>query len=88
MSHNRRTLQDLGSHVLERLLTQQNGGPGVTMQTAVTPAAYAESGLPTRRFVVAGTASCGPCQPNLQQPARSNKTVGLVAWEGADAGGN
>ncbi len=88
MSHNRRTLQDVGPHVLKRLLTQQNGGPGVTMRTAVWPAAYAEFGLPTRRFVVASMPSCGPCQPNLQQPARNNKTVGLVAWEGADADGN
>src|SRR5690348_5132123 len=83
MSHNRRTLQDAAPHVLKRLLTRQNGGPGVTIRTVVRPAADAEFGPPTRRFVIAGMPSSGPCQPNLQQPSRNNKTVGLVAWKGA-----
>lgn len=60
----------------------------MTMRTAVRPAADAEFGLPTGRFVVASMPSCAPCQANVQQPARDNKTVGLVAWEGADADGN
>ena len=81
MSHNLRTLQGMGPHVLKRLRTQQNGGPGVTMRTAVRPAADAEFWLATRRFAVAGTPSCGPCQPNLQQPVRQNKTIGLITQE-------
>jgi hypothetical protein len=37
--------------------------------------------LPTEHFGVGA-------EPNLPQPMRNNKTVGLVAWEGVGADGN
>ena len=57
MSHNRRTLQDVGPHVLKRPLTQQNGGPGVRMDSAAMRAIDAEFRLSAGDFVVRGIAS-------------------------------
>ncbi|BBZ71919.1 hypothetical protein MPRS_30120 [Mycobacterium paraseoulense] len=81
MSHNRRTLQDMGPHVLERQLTRQNGGPGVRMDSAVMPEADTGFRSPTGRFVVVSAPSWPSIQPNLQQSVRENKTVGLVTQE-------
>lgn len=67
---------------MERLLTQQNGGPGVRVGSAVTPEADAEFWLPTRRFVVGGIRSGSLVEPNLPQPVPNNKTIGLITQEG------
>lgn len=66
---------------MKRLLTQQNGGPGVRMGSAVTPEADAEFWLPTRRFVVGGIHPGSLVELNLPQPVRNNKTIGLVTQE-------
>jgi hypothetical protein len=87
MSHNRRTLEDGECLVLERQLTQQNGG-GVRKVAAVTPEIDAGTWLPAEHFALRGTSLWPPVHPNLPQPVRKNKTVGLVAREGADADGN
>ncbi|UXA06058.1 hypothetical protein KXD96_24815 [Mycobacterium sp. SMC-2] len=44
---------------------------------------------PFARHFVGGSIHSGPLvEPNLPQPVRNNKTVGLVAWEGAAADGD
>jgi hypothetical protein len=73
---------------LRRQLTRQIGGTGVRMGCAATPAIDAESRLPSRHFLVGGVDSRSLVEPNLPQPLRNNKTVGLVAWEGADGDGD
>ncbi len=87
MSHNRRTLQNGELPVLQRQLTQQNGGTGVRMVGGV-PKRDAEFRPSAGHFVVGSIHSGTLVEPNLPQPVRNNKTVGLVAWEGADADGN
>ena len=52
MSHNGRTLQDVGLFVLMRQLTRLNGGPGVRKGSAATPAIEAEFRLTAGHFVV------------------------------------
>jgi len=88
MSHNGRTLQDVGLFVLMRQLARLNGGPGVRKGSAATPAIEAEFRLTDGHFVAGSIHSGSLVEPNLPQPVRNNKTVGLVAWEGADADGN
>lgn len=88
MSHNRRTLQDEEHLVPKRPLTQQNGGPGVSMLIAAARSPDAESRLSAGNFAVRGVHSGWLLEPNLPQPVHNNKTVGLVAREGADADGN
>jgi hypothetical protein len=52
------------------------------------PAPGAEFRLSAGHFVVGNTRSKSSVEPNLPQPLRNNKTVGLVAWEGADGDGD
>lgn len=54
---------------------------GVALILAVSPAIDGEMPLLSGPFDT-------NVEPNLPQPMRHNKTVGLVTWEGADAGGN
>lgn len=77
-----------GSIVLMRQLTRLNGGPGVRKGSAATLATEAEFRLTARHFVVGSIHPGSSVEPNLPQPVRNNKTVGLVAWEGAGADGN
>ena len=88
MSHNRRTLQDVEHLVLKRQLTQQNGGPGVSMLAAAARSIDAESRPSAEDFAVRAVRSEWLLEPNLPHPVRRNKTVGLVAWEGGGADGN
>lgn len=88
MSHNRRTLQDEELSVLSRQLTRLNGGPGVRIRNAATPAMEAEIRLSAGRFVVDGIHQGSAVPPTLPQPVRNNKTIGLVVREGAAADGN
>lgn len=88
MSHNRRTLQDVGHPVVKRQLTQQNGGPGVSMLVAAARSIDAELRLSAGNFAVRGIHSEWSLKANLPHSVRSNKTVGLVAREGTDADGN
>ncbi len=55
---------------------------------AVTPEAVAGIWLSAGHFVVDSIHSGSLGEPNLSQPVRNNKTVGLVAWEEADADGD
>jgi hypothetical protein len=73
---------------LRRQLTRQIGGTGVRMGRAAMSASDAEFRLSAGHFVVRGIQSELLVEPNLPQLARSNKTVGLVAWEGADGDGD
>jgi len=88
MSHNRRTLQDAELFVLGRQLTRQIGGTGVGWERAATLASDAEFRLFAAHFVVGRVHSESLVELNLPQPLRNNKTVGLVAWEGADGDGD
>lgn len=88
MSHNRRTLQDGESLVLERPLTQPNGGTGVGMVAGVTPQADAEFWLFAKYFSVANSHRGSRVPLTLPQSLRNNKTVGLVASERAAAYGD
>jgi hypothetical protein len=57
-------------------------------ELAAALAIDAETSLPAEHFALVSA----PLQPsilsNLPQPLRHNKTVGLVAWEGAAADGD
>ena len=82
MSHNRRTLQDVDYLVLERPLTQPNGGTGVRMVAGVTPEAGTEFCLSAGHFGAAGPHRGSRVPPSLPEPLRKNKTDSLVTWEG------
>jgi hypothetical protein len=86
MSHNRRTLQEEELSVLRRQPARLNGGLGVRTRSAATPAIDAGF-LSAGRFAVGGIHP-GSLRLTLPQPVRNNKTIGLVAWEGAAANGN
>jgi hypothetical protein len=56
----------------------------VALVTPETP----EFWLSAEHFAVGSSYRGSLVQPNLPQPVRNNKTVSLVAREGADADGN
>jgi hypothetical protein len=60
----------------------------VRMGRAATPAPSAEFRLSAGLFAVRGIQSELLVEPNLPQLVNNNKTVGLVAWEGADGDGD
>ncbi|WP_156747870.1 hypothetical protein [Mycobacterium sp. 1465703.0] len=55
---------------------------------AVTSVIDAGTLLLAEHFALASTPSRPSILLNLPEPLRQNKTVGLVAWEGAGADGN
>jgi hypothetical protein len=57
------------------------------MVAAVTLEQNAGMWLPAEHFASAGLRSKPPVQPNLPQPARENKTVGLVILKGTEPDG-
>lgn len=85
MSHNRRTLEGTQHSVLRRQLTRLNGGTGVRIRNATPPTEFR---LYSGRFVFDAIPMGSSVQLNLPQPVRDNKTVSLVALEGAGADGN
>lgn len=54
----------------------------------VTSKVDAGNWLPSEHFALVSVPLHLSMLPNLPQPLRHNKTVGLVAWEGAGADGN
>lgn len=58
------------------------------IRRAATPTIDAQFQLPAGHFVVGGVHRESLVEPNLAQPVRNNKTVGLVAGGGADIDGN
>ena len=55
---------------------------------AVTSKVEAGMWLPAEHFVLSSANLQPSILLNLPQPARNNKTVGLVVWEGAGTDGN
>ncbi|CQD20682.1 hypothetical protein BN1232_05005 [Mycobacterium lentiflavum] len=64
-----------------RFLMRRIGGLACVLVAPVSPALKVGFPPPGGHFDVG-------VQPNLPQPLRNNKTVGLVAWEGTDADGD
>jgi len=57
------------------------------MVAGVTPEIDAGMWLPAEHFAIGSKCLWPSVQPNLQQPARKNKTIGLVTLEGSEADG-
>ncbi|BBY40978.1 hypothetical protein MMAN_51120 [Mycobacterium mantenii] len=55
---------------------------------AVTSHTATGKWLPAEHFALVSAPSQLSILPNLPHPLRDNKTVGLVAWEGAAADGD
>lgn len=81
MSHNRRTLRDVGPLVSKVQPTRQNGGVALRMVAVVTPEVEAGMWPPATHFAIETMSWWRPVRPTFQQPAQrkrsKNETAGL-----------
>ncbi len=81
MSHNRRTLRDVGPLVSKVQPTRQNGGVALRMVAVVTPEVEAGMWLPATHFAIESMSSWRSDRPTFQELVQrkslKNETAGL-----------